>query len=38
MARGYCQKPESETTFAVNLKLLFSYLPASSRTLWLPLI
>jgi repressor LexA len=31
----YCQKAEPESTFEANLELMFRYLPASSRTLWL---
>jgi hypothetical protein len=30
-----CQEADPESTFEVNLKLMFSYIPASSRTLWL---
>ena len=31
----YCQEYEPESTFEANLELMFRYLPASSRTLWL---
>jgi len=30
-----CQEAEAESTFEANLELMFSYLSASSRTLWL---
>jgi repressor LexA len=31
----HCQKAEPESTFEANSELMFRYLPASSRTLWL---
>jgi hypothetical protein len=31
----YCQESEPESTFEANSELMFRYLPASSRTLWL---
>src|SRR5208337_3124881 len=31
----YCQESQPESTFEANLELMFRYLPASSRTIWL---
>lgn len=31
----YCQEADPESTFEANLELMFRYIPASSRTLWL---
>jgi hypothetical protein len=31
----YCQEADPESTFEANLELMFRYIPASSRTVWL---
>lgn len=31
----YCQRAAPESTFEANVELMFSYLPGSSRTLWM---